>query len=135
MEKELKNIVNGWILKANRDLLTIEHELTMNEPVTDSICFHAQQTAEKYLKAYLISEQKKFSRTHNIDLLLQLCIEIENSFVELEEIIKLTDYAVELRYPDDFYIPNLDEAKDAYEVAKKVKLFVIEKIGIDDLLG
>jgi len=36
--------------------------------------------------------------------------------MELEEAIKLTDYAVELRYPDDFYIPNLDEAKDAYEV-------------------
>jgi len=33
-----------------------------------------------------------------------------------------------VRYPDDFYIPNLDEAKDAYEVAKKVKTFVIEKL-------
>lgn len=129
MEKELKNIVNGWILKANRDLLTIEHELTMSEPVTDSICFHAQQTAEKYLKAFLLCKQKSFSKTHNIDSLLKLCIKIDNTFMELEEAIKLTDYAVELRYPDDFYIPDLDEAKEAYEVAKKVKTFVIEKIG------
>ena len=42
----------------------------------------------------------------------------------------LTNYAVEIRYPDDFYIPDIDEAKAAYEVALKVKDFVIWKINL-----
>jgi hypothetical protein len=40
----------------------------------------------------------------------------------------LNSYAVELRYPDDFYIPDIKEAKKAYETALKVKEFVLKKI-------
>lgn len=42
----------------------------------------------------------------------------------------MNTYAVEIRYPDDFYIPDIDEAKAAYEMAKKVKEFVLRKIKI-----
>jgi hypothetical protein len=40
---------------------------------------------------------------------------------------KLTRYAVEIRYPDDFYFPSLEEAKEAIEICEKVKQFVINK--------
>jgi len=42
----------------------------------------------------------------------------------------LTDYAVEIRYPDEWYEPTPDEAKLAYELANEVKQFVLEKLMI-----
>jgi uncharacterized protein YecE (DUF72 family) len=40
----------------------------------------------------------------------------------------LTPYAVEIRYPDEFYFPSLEEAKEAIKIAEEVKSFVIEKL-------
>jgi hypothetical protein len=40
----------------------------------------------------------------------------------------LTPYATEIKYPEDFYFPSEEEAKEAIEVAEKVKAFVIEKL-------
>lgn len=128
MDKKLKELVKLWFMKADHDLMAIENELNSNNPVTDIICFHAQQASEKYLKAFLIFHQINFPYTHDIGKLINICMEKCPDFLSLKPAIMLTDYAVEVRYPDDFYIPNLDEAKDAYEVAKKVKTFVIEKL-------
>ena len=45
----------------------------------------------------------------------------------------LTDYAVEIRYPDEWYEPTIEEAKDAYRVACEVKQFVLDLIHMDKL--
>lgn len=45
----------AWIKKAEGDLKTAEHALTLKERCPfDTVCFHAQQCAEKYLKALLV---------------------------------------------------------------------------------
>jgi len=44
----------------------------------------------------------------------------------------LTDYAVEVRYADEFYIPTLEEAKRAFEIAKKAKEFIFRKMKIKE---
>ena len=49
-----------------------------------------------------------------------------------EMVEKLEDYAVEIRYPDDWYYPTVMEAKEAYEIAKKVKEFVLNKVNCGD---
>jgi HEPN domain-containing protein len=41
---------------------------------------------------------------------------------------KLTRYAIEVRYPDEFYIPSIEKAKELVEIAKKVRNFVIRKL-------
>lgn len=107
---------------------SIENEFNSNKPVTDVICFHAQQAAEKFLKAYLVFNQINFSRTHDIGKLLNLCAKKDLAFLTLKPTIVLTDYAVELRYPDDFYIPDIYETKEAYDLAKRVKNFVVSKL-------
>jgi HEPN domain-containing protein len=53
MKKSKKDLTQGWIEKAKRDLLTAQRELNDEEPFTDIITYHAQQAAEKYLKGYL----------------------------------------------------------------------------------
>ena len=128
MDKKLRELVKQWIMKADHDLMAIENELNSENPVTDIICFHAQQASEKYLKAFLIFHQINFPYTHDIGKLINICKEKHEDFLSLKPAIKLTDYAVELRYPDDFYIPTLEEAKYAYSLATKTKKYVIEKL-------
>ena len=65
----------------------------------ENLCFHAQQAAEKTLKAVLIFLEIDFPRTHNIRTLLDLLLEGVDVPQEVEESAILTDYAVESRYP------------------------------------
>ena len=55
-------LTSEWIEKAEGDLLTAEREYrARNRPNYDAVCFHAQQTAEKYLKAWLQEADKAIS--------------------------------------------------------------------------
>ncbi|MCD6257886.1 HEPN domain-containing protein [Candidatus Aerophobetes bacterium] len=119
-----------WILKAENDLKIAKDEITMENPATDAICFHAQQCAEKYLKAYLIFNGKEVRKTHDIAELISLCSEVNIEFTKLNQvdIVSLTSYAVEVRYAEDFYFPSVEEAKYAIELAEKVKNFVLKSL-------
>ncbi|WAM31913.1 HEPN domain-containing protein [Caldicellulosiruptor naganoensis] len=130
----MNDIVNNWIKKALEDLKVAEHELSLeeNQMVTSAICFHSQQAVEKLLKAYLTSKNVKVGKSHDIAYLLQLCIHQDSDFLKLKElnVEQLTFYAVEIRYPDDFYIPSIEEAKASYELAVLVKEFILKKIEV-----
>jgi len=71
----------------------------MENPTTDAICFHAQQCAEKYLKAYLIFNGKEVRRTHDIAELISQCSEVDPEFAELNqiEIVSLTIMRYKIR--------------------------------------
>ena len=57
------------------------------------------------------------------------CEETDNEIAVLkEEADELTDYAVVVRYPDDWFVPDLEEAKGAFEIANKIREFVLNKI-------
>lgn len=127
--KTIDELVAQWIRIAERDLLTARQGLEADELITDTTCFHCQQASEKYLKAFLVKKQIEFTKTHNIMSLLNLCAKVDDSFKkELSEADVLTDYAVEIRYPDDWYEPTIEETKQAYEISLKVKNFVPKKI-------
>src|SRR5665213_484593 len=94
-----------WFKKAESGLLIIKNNLAANEIPIDACCFHSQQAAEKYFKAYLVSKQIHFPKTHDLQSLLNLCIAVNSSFIHLvEPAIRLTDYAISPRYPDTFDI-------------------------------
>lgn len=124
MAKELNDILGLWQIKAEHDLKIAQKEIKAEDPLTDVICFHAQQTAEKYLKLYLVSKGIAPLKTHNIKELLNKCREFTRKFDLLKDIVFLTEYAVELRYPDDFFMPSISEAKEAILAAKQVKELV-----------
>jgi len=55
-----------WIEKAEGDFATARRELRVqHKPNFDAVCFHAQQTVEKYLKAFLIEGDVAFPKTHS----------------------------------------------------------------------
>jgi HEPN domain-containing protein len=132
--KTKADLVNNWILKADKDLTSAEHELTFgDDAVTETICFHSQQAAEKFLKAYLVYLEISFTKTHEIGELITHCELKDNEIGALkEEVDILTDYAVTVRYPDDFYVPEIEEAKESYDLAIKVRNYILSKIEISD---
>ncbi len=49
-----EELIKEWVLKAEEDYLTVEELYKMHaRRFAAIICFHAQQCAEKYLKALL----------------------------------------------------------------------------------
>ena len=125
-----EDTVKKWIMKADNDLKIAKDELGVENPVTDMVCFHAQQCVEKHLKAFLIFNGREIPRTHDIAHLIALCAELDPEFENLNrvEVVALTDYAVEARYPEDFYFPDIEEAMKAVKIAEEVKSFVSRKL-------
>jgi HEPN domain-containing protein len=90
-----------WIEKAEGDFATAQREVrARKQPNYDSACFHAQQCAEKYLKARLQEAQLTIPYTHDLVVLLQLLLPIEPSWVSLTHDLRaLTVFGVTFRYP------------------------------------
>jgi HEPN domain-containing protein len=125
------DLIKEWIHKAEHDLGMAELALENKPEYTDSICFHCQQAVEKYLKAFLVFLDIRFEKKHNLGYLLDLIKEKEEVLDEYYEMIeKLEDYAVEIRYPDDWIEPTLEEATESHEIANHIKEFVLNKIKI-----
>lgn len=53
-------IVQEWIEKANQDFEFARVNFEEDKPFYAQICFHFQQAAEKYLKAYIIAHELEF---------------------------------------------------------------------------
>jgi HEPN domain-containing protein len=92
-----------WIEKAEKDLATASREIRVREvPNYDAVCFHAQQCAEKYLKAILQERSTPFSKTHNLTALLGLLTPIEPSWELMRpNLERLNVFAVHVRYPGE----------------------------------
>lgn len=130
---EMDEYVKRWLIKANNDLKVAENEmgLSPDDIVTEAVCFHCEQAVEKFLKTYLITRKIEFKKTHNLEFLLELCIKEDAEFEKIN-VGNLSFYAVEVRYPDEFYLPTIDEAKECIEIPREVKQFVLKKIGIKE---
>ncbi len=128
MEKKLA-LIKEWIHKAHNDLGIAKLALENQAEFTDAICFHCQQAVEKYLKAYLIHRDVEFKKTHSISYLLDLVRDIEEVSDELYQNAEIIEsYAVEIRYPDNWYEPTKEEALEAYNVAVVFKKYVLDRI-------
>lgn len=125
--KSKRDLVDAWLRKARSDFTALEAALEAGS--FDAACFHAQQAAEKSLKAYLIHAGVEFPFTHNLTRLIRLCVGADPSFAEHEATVEpLTPYAVELRYDAEFW-PDRETAEDAAGRAKRVVSAVEEKLG------
>ena len=110
----------AWSERAEEDFVLAQESLQRKKPFTASACFHAQQCAEKYMKALLIFKGSDFPKTHDLLMLNNLCSNV-GLFLEINPkyLNTLTDYAVRTRYPGEE--PTLEEAKEALRHAKLVR--------------
>jgi len=114
--------VKQWVVVAEGDLRNAEYTLTMPENCPlGTVCFHAQPTVEKYLKALLLSWSIEFPRIHDIAELRQL-LPAEAAFpLTPEEQQRLTDYAVVARYPGEWEEIAQEEAEEAVRLTRMVR--------------
>ncbi len=99
----MKPITAEWAAKAEGDFATLERECRARKnPNYDGTCFHAQQCAEKFLKARLVEAGVKFTKIHDLTALLELVLPIEPSWEAFrEDLAFLSDFAVAFRYPGE----------------------------------
>ncbi len=89
-----------WLLHARSDLALARLARRSGDVVAGQICFHAQQAAEKALKAVLLAHRIPFPLTHDLEILLQLGRQAGLAVDPvLGDLAQLTPYAVESRYP------------------------------------
>ena len=121
-----------WIHKAEGDFATAQRELRARRHTNyDAVCFHAQQMAEKYLKAFLFEQGVDFPKTHNLIELLELCLPLDASFdLQRDLLIELDRYGVRYRYPGA--TAEKSEARLAFHRAETIRAFLRGKIGIHD---
>lgn len=85
------------------------------------VCFHAQQAAEKYLKAFLVSRGIRVERTHDLEFLLGECQKHEPGLVALlNDCQALSSYAVDSRYPDVMSSDAEKLARDAVAMCDRI---------------
>ena len=115
----------AWVVKADNDLLNIANNLNDAHIPWDTVCFHAQQAAEKMLKAFLVSHGLMPPRTHDLIALLNQCFARHTAFATMESDCRLLlQYAVESRYPQAMFEPTEVEGTEAVAAARRVCEFV-----------
>lgn len=111
----------AWLRKAGHDLLNIENNLEAERTPWDTVCYHAQQAAEKVLKALLIHNGEEPPRTHDLVVLLARCVQYVPELADLEaDCRNLTAFAVGSRYPDDLFEPTGDDGRAMYGTACRI---------------
>lgn len=95
-----QDVAREWFNIADLDLSAAEFLQKMNPIPVEIICYHCQQSAEKYLKGFLALNGEEVKRTHDLIQLNKACQKYDDSFKTIqEECLMLTDYGVHLRYP------------------------------------
>ncbi len=123
-------VVVEWIERAEGDyedaLYLLRRRKRKNPP---SVCFHCQQAAEKYLKAFLLKTRGSFQHTHKLEDLNQECAKQDGTFLLIEaSLTPLTPYAVKGRYPESGI--TMDDAKEAVVLLKQIRKFIAPKLGL-----
>ena len=118
-----------WIAIADEDLAVAQLAIRRKKPLTDIASFHAQQCAEKYLKAMLVTRKLPFPKTHDLILLTNLCAQA-GIFVGIDpkKLNTLSDNAVRARYPGA--AQTLDEARGAITIAQPVRKFTRQYLNV-----
>jgi HEPN domain-containing protein len=111
-----------WVAKADNDLLNADNNLSAERIPLDTVCFHCQQAAEKLLKAFLAANGQAPPHTHDLLYLLELVLAIDETAEQLhDDLLILTPYAIEVRYPDDSSTPSTSDAREARDCASRVR--------------
>jgi HEPN domain-containing protein len=115
-------VVREWIVKADHDLTAAAQILKLGKAApVETVCFHAQQCVEKYLKAILVYRSIPFPKSHNIRVLMALVPRRSRPALEEDLQDRLTEYASTARYPESGLDITLTAARKAVALARRVR--------------
>jgi len=127
----MKPMTAEWVAKAEGDFAMMERECRVTEnPNYDGICFHAQQCAEKYLKARLCEADITFSKIHDLVALLEHVLDIEPAWESFrEDLAYLSDFAVTFHYPGES--ADTESAIDAQRRCRRFRSAARDALGLE----
>ncbi len=119
-----------WIAKAEADFEAAKILARSCKPgMPDLACYHYQQCAEKYLKAYLTFHRIQFPKTHDLENLLNLSLPADPLINALQpNIAFLNPYSVTARYPGE-EVP-VSESKKALKHIKSLRKFLRDRLSL-----
>ena len=125
-----RKIIEEWIAKAEQDYDALKIlSRQRKHRVFDTICFHAQQCAEKYLKALIVFHRVSLPKIHDLGKLADLLQPFEPSIGLMTDLYeRLSPYGVEFRYPGEEAIAS--EARIAIAAAKEIRRFVRDRLNL-----
>jgi HEPN domain-containing protein len=126
----MKPAAREWVRCAEEDFDVASALLRRRtRTAANSICFHAQQCVEKYLKGRIEEGGRNVPRTHDLVSLLQLLIPIEPLWASLAPTLRrLNDCGVKFRYPG--HVATKAEARDALKACRTVRSDVRGSLGL-----
>ncbi|MDI6781019.1 MAG: HEPN domain-containing protein [bacterium] len=115
-------IVKEWLDKADEDFSFASSYIEDKDQFFGQICFHFQQAAEKYLKAFIVAEELGFEKIHDLLKLLKICQGKEPSLSNLREDCELLNpFYIETRYPVHWPTHyTREEALNAQKATKRI---------------
>lgn len=114
--------VDEWLARAEEDRRTIEVLIAAGPKASWlSVCFHAQQMAEKHLKVLFVRSGVRPPRTHDLRALVAGLRDLGYAFPDLaSECDALQEYAVAVRYPEEVTIPSESQAMLAWHATQRI---------------
>jgi HEPN domain-containing protein len=122
------DLVQRWLVYAKSDLELARVDLP-ESVLLETLCYHAQQAAEKALKAVLVFYGVNIPRTHNVGALIDLAAEYTDISEAIRDAAILTDYAVSSRYPSFVEAVEREDYETALELADRVFDWAMQIIG------
>ena len=126
-----KDISKEWFKMAELDFDSAKFLVAMKPRPIEIICYHCQQSAEKYLKGFIAYNGGIIPKTHDLQILNKECCYLHEGLkIIQDECIDLTDYGVQVRYPFHMELNEHDAkagVKNAENIRKQI-LRVIEEL-------
>lgn len=124
-------IIKEWFEKARKDLDSAEFLLENNQSL-EIVAFHIQQSAEKYLKGFLIAHGRELVKIHDLIRLLEDAVKIDKDFkIFINPFQKITDFYFESRYPVGYEVEyTKEELQSAINDVKSLIEMIKEKVKI-----
>lgn len=127
-----QSVISEWLAKADEDYLFTEKYLKDEDGFFAPLCFHCQQAAEKYLKAYIVAKSLVFQKIHDLNELRAVCQDHTESFEEIrDECALLSRYYIDTRYPTVWPVGYVkDDALTALAAAGRIREFIKTKLSL-----
>jgi HEPN domain-containing protein len=119
------DFVQQWLNKAHQDLRAAQVILAGDFEDYGNVGFHAQQAAEKFIKALLVRHQIEFPKSHDIAVLRKLVARVDQDLADrLAAADVLTPYGVEFRYPGEPPLSR-DQGRHALKLGEQAREAVL----------
>lgn len=123
-----REVAKEWFQFAKLDLESAKFLTNMHPIPIEIICYHCEQSAEKYIKGYMALNGQSIAKTHDLVILNKSCKKYSSDFSDIDdECIELVAYGVQVRYPYELEV-NIQDMKTAIVCAEKIQKLIEDKL-------